>query len=182
VKRPTSQWIVDSLFCLFGFLLGYISFSLLNLWLYGDFSLTLGVGLPLHLLVTLIYTALLVFARRRWEHFISHTALFLCGIAMGFFPVLGLFPVYFFRLRIAAYLVSIHIIALAAILIVTFSFAFLVGLLIGFRKTSFKTCNKPRRSFLPPSATQRPWLTASNSFRKNWPQLLVNKPIARCFC
>ena len=107
MKWPTSEWIMDSLFCLCGFLLGYIGFSLLNLWLYGDFWLTLGVGLPLHLPVTLVYTALLVLARRHWQHLINRAALFLCGIGMGFFPVLALFPVYFFRVDIAAYILGV---------------------------------------------------------------------------
>src|SRR5207249_7951137 len=62
------------------------------------------------------------------------------------------------------------------------SFAFLIGLLIGSHKNSFETSNKPQRSSPPPSATQRPWLSGSNSFRKNWPPLSTNRLIARCLC
>ena len=61
-------------------------------------------------------------------------------------------------------------------------FRLLIGPLIGLRKKNFRTCNKPQKSFLPPSATQRPWLNASNSFRKSWPPLSMNRPIARCLC
>jgi hypothetical protein len=61
-------------------------------------------------------------------------------------------------------------------------FAFSVGLLIGLKKKSFRTCTKPQRSSPSPSATQRPWLNASNSFRKNWPLLSMNRPIVLCLC
>jgi zinc transporter len=54
--------------------------------------------------------------------------------------------------------------------------------LIGLIKKSFRTCNKLQRSSPRRSMKRRPWLSVSNSFRKNWPPLSVNRLIAHCLC
>jgi hypothetical protein len=123
MKRILSPLITDTLYCALGFLLGYIAFALLNLWMYGDFWMTMGVGLPLHWPVAAAYTAILVFLRRRWPHIISRPALLVCGVGMGFFPVLGAFPVYFFRFDIAPFILGVHIAVLGSIILISYFIA-----------------------------------------------------------
>jgi hypothetical protein len=96
-------------YCGGGVLAGYLIFALLNFWLYGGFWANAGLALLLHGPVFIMYIALLLFLRRRWPQFLSRAALIVCGVAVGLFPVLGWFPVYYFRLDIAAIILGIQI-------------------------------------------------------------------------
>jgi uncharacterized membrane protein AbrB (regulator of aidB expression) len=102
-----------------GVLAGYLIFALLNFWLYGEFW---GAGLAflLHAPVFIVYIAILLFLRRRWPHIISRAALVVCGVAVGLFPVLGWFPVYYFRWDIAAIILGIQIGSVAFLGFVTY--------------------------------------------------------------
>ena len=103
-----------------GFLLGYVAFALIELWLYGGFWPTIFVGFPLHAPVTAFYTALLMLLRRRWPEFVTRAALLGCGVGMGFFPALGAFPVYFFRVDAMLLIFCIHIAVLGIIILVAY--------------------------------------------------------------
>jgi hypothetical protein len=98
----------DLVYCVSGVLIGYLGFALLNFWLYGGFWTNAGLALLLHGPVFIIYIALLLLLRRRWPRYLSRAALVVCGVAVGLFPVLGWFPVYYFRLDIAAIILGIQ--------------------------------------------------------------------------
>jgi len=105
----------DLLFCVGGVLIGYVAFALLNFWLYGGFWANAGLILLLHGPVFLVYIALLLFLRRCWPQFVSRAALVVCGFAVGLFPVVGWFPVYFFRPKFAALILGIQLASVAVL-------------------------------------------------------------------
>jgi hypothetical protein len=120
MSTPKSEWLTSLLLCFGGFCLGFICCALLNVSGYADFWPTLLGGSVLHLPVTLAYGSLLVLARHRWPRFIGASSLFLCGIAMGFFPAIGFFPIYFVAPRFIGFVLAIHLLALSAVLVLTF--------------------------------------------------------------
>jgi hypothetical protein len=121
MKSRIPQRLPDWLLCLVGFAFGYIIFAALYLWSEGgELWYSMTIGLVLHAPVAIVYGGLLIFLHRRWSAYVTRAALFLGGVAIGLFPLLGVFPFYFFRLDIAGYVLCIHVAALTAIIGITY--------------------------------------------------------------
>jgi hypothetical protein len=120
MNTPPTSSLADARYCVTGVFVGYLAFTLVNSWLYGEFWANASIALLLHGPVFIIYIALLFLFRRRWPRFVSRAALVVCGIAVGLFPVLGWFPVYFFRLDIAAIILGIQIASVALLASATY--------------------------------------------------------------
>jgi len=63
-----------------------------------------------------VYFALLLFVRWRQSALVGRAALFACDVGVGLFPLLGLWPIYMWRLPFALILFVIHVIILTVII------------------------------------------------------------------
>jgi uncharacterized membrane protein (UPF0136 family) len=97
-----------------GYTTGSAFFCGTYMWTYSGAipGIIVALGLP----VALFYFALLMVIRSRKSVLVGRAGLFACGIGVGLFPMLGLWPIYMWRLPFALILFVIHIAILTAIL------------------------------------------------------------------
>ena len=101
-----------------GFLVGSALFCGAYMWSYhGTFP---GIIVALALPVALFYFALLAVIRWRRPVLIGRAVFVVCGIAVGLFPMLGLSPIYMWRLPFALMLFAVHIMILAVIVFLNY--------------------------------------------------------------
>jgi hypothetical protein len=120
MKRIVLSCVGDASLCLLGVAVGYA--AIIASGMFDELWSALTFLLPMHFPVFAAYISLLLVARRLWPAVISRAALFLCGIAIGAFPLLGGFPVYYFRLPFALIAVALHL-CVFVIIITTSHFA-----------------------------------------------------------
>jgi hypothetical protein len=108
--------------CLGGIVAGYLLFAVVLFWREGDF-LSAPFALLLHAPVFIIYITILLFFHRRWPHMISRAALVVCGVAIGLFPLFGVYPVYYWRLQYAVIILGIQVVSIAFLVLVTYAIA-----------------------------------------------------------
>jgi hypothetical protein len=68
----------------------------------------------------LFYFVLLLLLRFRRPDLVGSAVLLLCGIAVGLFPMLGLWPIYMWQLRFAVLGFVIHMAILVAIVLAVY--------------------------------------------------------------
>ena len=101
-----------------GYLVGSSAFCGIYMWSYSGTvpSIVIVLGLP----VTVFYFVLLLLLHFRQPAFVGVAALLFCGIAVGLFPMLGLWPVYMWRLPFAIIGFVIHIVILMVIILAVY--------------------------------------------------------------
>lgn len=101
-----------------GYLVGSSVFCGIYMWSYAGSvpSIVVALGLP----VAVFYFVLLLLLRFRQPDLVGVAALLFCGIAVGLFPMLGLWPVYMWRLPFAVIDFVIHIIILMVIILAAY--------------------------------------------------------------
>jgi len=101
-----------------GYLVGSFVFCGIYMWSYSGTvpGIIVALGLP----VAVFYFVLLLLLRLGQPAFVGAAALLLCGIAVGLFPMLGLWPAYMWRLPFAVIGFVIHVIILTVIILAAY--------------------------------------------------------------
>jgi hypothetical protein len=97
-----------------GYVVGSSVFCGIYMWNYSGTvpGIVVALGLP----VTVFYFLLLLLLRFRQPALVGAAALLFCGVAIGLFPLVGLWPVYMWRLPFAIIGFAIHILILMVIM------------------------------------------------------------------
>jgi len=106
--------LLDVAYYALGYAIGSALFCGAYMWTYN--GTIPGIFVALELPVALFYFTLLLFVRWRQSALVGRAALIACGVGVGLFPLLGLFPIYMWRLPFALMLFVIHIIILTVII------------------------------------------------------------------
>ena len=101
-----------------GYLVGSSVFCGIYMWSYS--GTVPGIFVALGLPVAAFYFILLLMLRFRQRAFVGAAALLFCGIAVGLFPILGLWPIYMWRLPFAVIGFVIHIMILMVIILAAY--------------------------------------------------------------
>ena len=106
--------LLDVAYYALGYAIGSALFCGAHMWTYN--GTIPGIFVALELPVALFYFALLLFVRWRQSALVGRAALFACDGGVGLFPLLGLWPIYMWRLPFALILFVIHVIILTVII------------------------------------------------------------------
>jgi hypothetical protein len=105
--------LLDVAYYALGYAFGSALFCGAYMWTYS--GTIPGIFVASELPVALFYFVLLLFVRWRQSALVGRAALFVCGVGVGLFPLLGLWPIYMWRLPFALILFVIHIVTLTVI-------------------------------------------------------------------